>query len=273
MKSYNLSSVIALAILSLSVSLFAAVPTWARQDKQPVTNIFSPPANAVVTPSFIVRGKPQPAPVAMLESTEEPRWDTIKSLPDMSQDQTKAINKLQQQTQKTLSGFRTQMNEAQQELNRLKQPKDDKKDAATETAMQWIYPDGKPFVESVLSFESDPSKQPDSTNPAISRADLIAETQAEIDELKDKIKDVSVKASGSLKGLLSQAQVNELEMMRTGKLAMDGPPVVLVDQPAAPSVGGKKRKHDLASINAGSRVFRSILNSAPRGLIWRDERI
>ena len=61
--------------------------------KVATVDIFSPPADQVgQTPLFVRNGKPIVSPMNAI-GAEEPNWDNAKTLPDVTADQTKAINK------------------------------------------------------------------------------------------------------------------------------------------------------------------------------------
>ena len=229
-------------------------PAFAKHAKEgTVTNIFTPPANAVVAPSF---NKPKTAPPKMLDGSEEPRWDIVKTLPDLTPDQLKSLNKLQGETQKGLTSLRTQMNDAQQELKDLKANKTPVR-TGDNPAVALLNPDGKPYMGPLLGTEEmgmDPAEETQE------------DVQAQIDGLKDKIKEINVRAAAQAKTLLSLDQQNELELMRQGQLVVKTPKNFLVDSPAEPSTK-TKGKHELASdSNLGARVLRTILNGTSRGI-------
>jgi hypothetical protein len=211
-----------------------------------------------MAPSFNTgKSKTPPASVHLLDGKEEPRWDIVKSLPDLSSDQTKAINKLQQETQKNLSSLRTQMNDAQQELKELKANKGKPHTAETNPAVAFLNPDGKPYMGPLLGTEEmgmDPNEE--------SQEDV----QAQIDGLKDKIKDYSVKAASQAKAMLTPSQVNELDLMQQGQLVVKTPDNFLVDTPAEPTTKSKGKRELASSNNAGARMLRSILNETARGI-------
>ncbi|HEY9680828.1 MAG TPA: hypothetical protein V6C86_04530 [Oculatellaceae cyanobacterium] len=241
----------------LGVLFVSVAPAWAKHHKDaPATNIFTPPAAAAIAPTFN-KGKTPPAIVKLLDGTEEPRWDIVKTLPDLTNDQTKALNKLQQETQKNLTSFRTQMNDAQQELKELKSNKSKTGTQTANPAVAFLNPDGKPYMGPLLGTEEmgmDPNEE--------SQEDV----QAQIDGLKDKIKEYNQQAATQAKALLTQAQLNELDLMRQGQLVVKAPDNFLVDSPAEPSLAKHKRDRELASNNAGARVLRSILNETARGI-------
>jgi hypothetical protein len=243
-----------IGVLVISVS-----PAMARHQHQkdaPTANIFTPPAGATMSPTFN-KGKTPPTVVKMLDGSEEPRWDIVKTLPDLSGDQSKALNKLQQETQKILNSFRTQMNDAQQELKELKANKGKQGAQSNNPAVALLNPDGKPYMGPLLGTEEmgmDPNEE--------SQEDV----QALIDGLKQKVKDYNQQAATQAKALLTPAQLSELDLMRQGQLVVTNPENFLVDSPAEPSTVKHKRDRELASNNAGARVLRSILSETARGI-------
>ncbi len=73
-----------------------------------------------------------------------------------------------------------------------------------------------------------------------------------------------MKASGLARAILSQDQINELVLMRDGKLVVATPSTIFVDSPSE-STKKQKNKRELAN-NAGSRVLRQILSTPNKGL-------
>ncbi len=247
----------AASVLSCLVCLTPALAKHAT--KEAPTNIFTPPPADTSTPSFGNK-KTAAAPHSILDGSEEPHWDIIKSLPDLLPEQTKALNKLQQETQKFNNVTRTQMNEAQQELKQLKAHRDSlpKSKIDMTPAIAMLNPDGKPYTGPLLEAPEMGTEQ---------SQESIHDVQAQIDGLKERIKDSNMKASGLARAILSQDQLNELALMRDGKLVVTTPRTILVDNPSEPGANSRK-KHEIASTssNAGSRVLRSILSGSSRGL-------
>lgn len=248
----------------LGCCLVCMAPVWAKHPKEVPTNIFTPPPADTSTPSFGNK-KTASVPHSILDGTEEPHWDIIKSLPDLLPEQNKALNKLQQETQKFNNTTRTQINETQQALKELKAHKDTASKAKVDMtpAIALLNPDGKPYTGPLLEAPEMGTDQSESIN----------DLQSQLDGLKEKVKDSNMKASGLARAILSQDQISELLLMRDGKLVVKTPKTILVDNPSEPTEPTKKskNKHELASTNAGSRVLRTILSGPAKGLRGLEE--
>jgi hypothetical protein len=240
----------------LSCYLICVGPAWAKHLKEVPNNIFTPPPADTSLPSFGIK-KTASVPNSILDGKDEPHWDIIKSLPDLLPEQNKALNKLQQETQKFNNTTRTQMNEAQQALKELKARRDGaaKSKVDMKPAIALLNPDGKPYTGPLLEA---PEMGTDQSQESIN------DLQTQIDGLKEKIKDSNMKASGLARAILSQDQINELVLMRDGKLTVATPTTIFVDSPSE-STRKPKNKRELAN-NAGSRVLRQILSGPNKGL-------
>jgi hypothetical protein len=240
----------------LGCCLVCIAPAWAKHSKEVPTNIFTPPPGDTSTPSFGTK-KTAAVPNSILDGKDEPHWDIIKSLPDLLPEQNKALSKVQQETQKFNNTTRTQMNEEQQALKELKAHRDSasKSKVDMKPAIAMLNPDGKPYTGPLLEA---PEMGTDQSQESIN--DLLSQ----IDGLKEKIKDSNMKASGLARAILSQDQLNELVLMRDGKLIVTTPTTIFVDSPSEPTKK-QKNKHELAN-NAGSRVLRTILSGQNKGL-------
>jgi hypothetical protein len=244
------------AVSILGCCLICIGPAWAKHTREVPTNIFTPPPGDTSTPSF---GKKKTAsvPNLILDGKDEPHWDIIKSLPDLLPEQNKALNKVQQETQKFNNTTRTQMNEAQQALKELKAQRDAaslKSKVDMKPAIAMLNPDGKPYTGPLLEA---PEMGTDQSQESIN------DLQTQIDGLKEKIKNSNMKGSGLARAILSQDQINELALMRDGKLVVTTPTTIFVDSPSEST--RKQKKHELAN-NAGSRVLRTILSGPNKGL-------
>ena len=258
------NSVLFSTVFLLSLSSLSMTPAQAKHKQTPVTNIFTPaPDQVAITPVFVSgNGKP-----IVNKPAEEPRFDNAKSLPDLKPEQTKAINKLQEQYNKSMASIRNEMNDANQKLKNLKEHKPVV--ASTEHVPQplgLMTPDGRPYMGPLLG---------DPTMIAMENGEeSVDEVQSHIDSLKQEISELNKTGDFQLRGSLNPEQLDELEMMRQGKLVIKEPKNVLADAHSVPSPGPTNSGAPTSSSShsggaAGAKILGRVLRSSARSLIYR----
>jgi Spy/CpxP family protein refolding chaperone len=234
-------------------------PALAKNSTHPCTDIFTPPADSVSAPSYATNKNTQTkASQSFLDGNDGTRFDILRTLPDLTPDQSKALNKLEQETRKAASEIRDQINEAQKELNALKARQLKSSKSEPNPAMALLNPDDKSYRDPMLGGDEVSMEQ---------AAESADDVQAQISELKDRIRDLNGKTNMQSKNILTPKQLGELDLMRQGRLVVDTPKTVLVDNPNEPSPNTAKNKHGSKSTNnSGARLLRTILGGAKLGI-------
>jgi hypothetical protein len=255
------------AVILLSfgaTSLISMVPAQAKHKEVPVTNIFTPAADQFATTPVFVTGNGKPI---VNKPVEEPRWDNVKALPDIKPEQTKAINKMQEQYNKSMASIRNEINDANQKLKNLKEHKPI--EASTErlpAPLGLMTPDGKPYMGPLLGDASLGNME--------NGEESVDEVQAHIDSLKQEISELNKSNDSQLKATLTADQLGELDLMRQGKLIIKEPKNVLADAHSIPAPGPGNASSAPSSGSqsgsaAGAKILGRVLRSSARSLIYR----
>jgi hypothetical protein len=254
--------------LLLALILVALGGPSLAKHKAAAVDIFSPPPDQIgQTPVFVRNGKPMVAPTNA-QGAEEPNWDNAKNLPDMTADQTKAINKLQDSSRKNVAMVRNEQASAEQKLKDLKAHKPVQADPETaSSALAFLNPDGTRYMGPLLA---DPAMTDNEQQD-----ESVDDVQARIDSLKEEVLDINKNSATQLRTLLSEHQTEELNLMRQGKFILQQPDLV-----ASGNTGGKRAdannsKAPTAPRNvgdtldkAGKKVLKSVLRTTQHELLW-----
>jgi hypothetical protein len=254
----------AILLLFGSISLVSTTPALAKHKELPVANIFTPAPDQVATTPVFVSGNGKPI---VNKPVEEPRWDNVKALPDIKPEQTKAINKMQEQYNKSMASVRNEINDANQKLKNLKEHKPIA--VSTErlpAPLGLMTPDGKPYMGPLLGDASLGNME--------NGEESVDEVQAHIDSLKQEISELNKSNDGQLKATLTADQLGELDLMRQGKLIIKEPKNVLADAHSLPTPGPSNSSSPSAPGSqagnaAGAKILGRVLRSSARSLIYR----
>jgi hypothetical protein len=255
------------AAILLSFGATSLLPALAKHKEVPVTNIFTPAADQVATKPVFVTGNGKPI---VNKPVEEPRWDNVKALPDIKPEQTKAINKMQEQYNKSMASIRNEINDANQKLKNLKEHKPI--EAASEhlpAPLGWMTPDGKPYMGPLLGDASLGNMENGEESVDEGQAQ-----QAHIDSLKQEISELNKSNDSQLKATLTADQLDELNLMRQGKLIIKEPKNVLADAHSVPTPGpgnvlSAPSSGSQSGSAAGAKILGQVLRSSARSLIYR----
>jgi hypothetical protein len=111
------------------------------------------------------------------------------------------------------------------------------------------------------------------------QAESADDVQARIDSLKQEITDINKDSAGQLRKLLTANQIEELNLMRQGKLVLQQPDLIAGGdtgaKPAQPSVAnsasGKAQnppvKQSGGLDKAGAKVLKTVLRLSEHGLL------
>ncbi|MDR3616317.1 MAG: hypothetical protein P4L53_22345 [Candidatus Obscuribacterales bacterium] len=247
-----------------SVSLISTAPAFAKHKELPVANIFTPAANQIATTPVFVSGNGKPI---VNKPSEEPSWDNVKALPDIKPEQTKTINKMRDQYNKSMASIRNEINDANQKLKNLKEHKPIM--ASTErlpAPLGLMTPDGKPYMGPLLGDASLGNME--------NGEESVDEVQAHIDSLKQEISELNKSNDSQLKATLTADQLGELDLMRQGKLIIKEPKNVLADAHSLPAPGPSNSSSppttgSQSGSAAGAKILGRVLRSSAKSLIYR----
>jgi hypothetical protein len=255
------------SLLLVTVLAVLGGPALAKH-KDATVNVFSPPPNQIgQIPVFVRNGKPIIAPMNA-QGAEEPNWDNAKTLPDVTADQTKAINKLQDSSRKNVAMIRNELATAEQKLKDLKAHKPVQPDPETaNSALAFLNPDGTRYMGPLLA---DPSMM-----DADQQDESVDDVQARVDSLKQEVLDINKSSANQLRTLLSEHQIEELNLMRQGKFILQQPDIIASSGFAGKPVNATNNKMAMSPSNAGSgddkagkKVLKNVLRTTERALLW-----